>query len=63
MVGSHEHIRAHMHNYAVNALERLPDDASASDLQLLIGTLYQTGDTTSLERLLNIYFDRDMCPS
>ena len=63
MVGSHEHIRAHMHKYAVKALERLPDDARASDLQLLIGTLYQTGDTTSLERLLNIYFDRDMCPS
>lgn len=63
MTGSQEHIRDHMHKYAVKALERLPDDARASDLQLLIGTLYQTGDTTSLEQLLNVYFDRDMCPS
>lgn len=63
MTGDQEHSRDHMHKYAANALERLPDDARASDLQLLIGTLYQTGDTTSLERLLNIYFDRDMCPS
>lgn len=63
MTGDQEHSRDHMHKYAANALERLPDDARASDLQLLIGTLYQTGDTTNLERLLNIYFDRDMCPS
>ena len=63
MTGDQEHSRDHMHKYAANALERLPDDARASDLQLLIGTLYQTGDTTNLEQLLNIYFDRDMCPS
>ena len=63
MTGDQEHSRDHMHKYAAKALERLPDDARASDLQLLIGTLYQTGDTTNLERLLNIYFDRDMCPS
>ena len=63
MTGEQEHSRDHMHKYAAKALERLPDDARASDLQLLIGTLYQTGDTTNLERLLNIYFDRDMCPS
>lgn len=63
MVGSQEHIRGHMHKYAVKALEHLPDDARPSDIQLLIGTLFQTGDTTSLERLLNIYFDRDLCPS
>ena len=55
----HDHAHMHMHKYAAKALERLPDDARASDLQLLIGTLYQTGDTTNLERLLNIYFDRD----
>ncbi|MBP3212049.1 MAG: hypothetical protein J6M41_05720 [Prevotella sp.] len=63
MTGEQEHSRSHMHKYAVKALERLPDDARASDLQLLIGTLYQTGDTTNLKQLLNIYFDRDMCPS
>ena len=63
MTGEQEHSRDHMHKYAAKALERLPDDARASDLQLLIGTLYQTGDTTNLEQLLNIYFDRDMCPS
>ena len=63
MTGDQEHSRDHMHKYAANALERLPDEARASDLQLLIGTLYQTGDTTNLEQLLNIYFDRDMCPS
>ena len=63
MTGDQKHSRDHMHKYAANALERLPDDARASDLQLLIGTLYQTGDTTNLEQLLNIYFDRDMCPS
>ena len=63
MTGDQEHSRDHMHKYAANALERLPDDVRASDLQLLISTLYQTGDTTNLERLLNIYFDRDMCPS
>ena len=63
MTGDQEHSRDHMHKYAANALERLPDDARASDLQLLISTLYQTGDTTNLEQLLNIYFDRDMCPS
>lgn len=63
MTGDQEHSRDHIHKYAANALERLPDDARASDLQLLIGTLYQTGDTTNLEQLLNIYFDRDMCPS
>ena len=63
MIGDQEHSRDHMHKYAANALERLPDDARASDLQLLISTLYQTGDTTNLEQLLNIYFDRDMCPS
>ena len=63
MTGDQEHSHDHMHKYAAKALERLPDDARASDLQLLIGTLYQTGDTTNLERLLNIFFDRDMCPS
>lgn len=63
MTGDQKHSRDHMHKYAANALERLPDDARASDLQLLIGTLYQTGDTTNLEQLLNIYFERDMCPS
>ena len=63
MTGDQEHSRDHMHKYAANALERLPDDVRASDLQLLISTLYQTGDTTNLEQLLNIYFDRDMCPS
>ena len=38
MTGDQEHSRDHMHKYAANALERLPDDARASDLQLLIST-------------------------
>lgn len=62
MTGDQEHDREVMHHHAAKALELLPDDAQPSDMATLIGTMIQTGDTTSLDRLLKTYFNRDMCP-